>query len=84
MHKVFKISLKMSFVLDLSGNESVLRADYFPPIILDEDHDIALLSFQGWNSVANLTPQNNKFHYTVGEKLETIQNEHGELRNYGF
>ena len=67
----------MSFVLELSGNESVLRADYFPPIILEEDHEIALLSFQGWNSVANLTAQNNKFYYTVGKKLETIAIEPG-------
>ena len=67
----------MSFVLELSGNESILRADYFPSIILDEDHEIALLSFQGWNSMANITPENNKFYYTVGNKHQIVQVETG-------
>ena len=63
----------MSFVLELSGNTSVLSAEYFPPILLDGPHELALLSFQSWNSVANVTPDNNKFYYTVGKTQKVIE-----------
>ena len=62
----------MSFVLKLSGDTSVLRARYFPPIILERECELALISIETWNSIANINSKNNKFYYKVENDLKTI------------
>lgn len=62
----------MSLTLALDGTQSVLSADYFPPIELDEnsDYQIGLLSFETYNSIPNVDSTNNKFHFDNGKTLE--------------
>ena len=57
----------MSLVLKLSGNTSLVRARYFPPIILDSDYEVALISIDTWNFKANVTLNNNKFYYKLND-----------------
>ena len=59
----------MSFVLKLSGNTSVLKANYFPPIILDGEFEVAVISMETWNSIANITSKNNKFYYDQNREI---------------
>lgn len=75
VYRIFEIkfSLNMSFVLELSGNTSILSAEYFPPILLDGPHELALLSFQSWNSVSNINSRNNCFYYFDGSSEKVIQ-----------
>lgn len=63
----------MSFVLELSGNTATLSAEYFPPILLDGAHELALLSFQSWNSISNVTLMNNCFYYFDGVTEKVIK-----------
>ena len=67
----------MYFLLELSGNKSVLSTQYFSYILLDGTLQLALLSFQSWNSVSNVTPENNKFYQTVGKTEKEIEIEPG-------
>lgn len=53
----------MSVTLQLSGNDSVLKAQFFPPINLRSDFELALLNLETWNSIANVTEKNNHFYY---------------------
>ena len=59
----------MSFVLKLSGNTSVLKANYFPPIILDGEFEVAVIFMETWNSIANITSKNNKFYYDQNKEI---------------
>lgn len=57
----------MSITLTLSGNQSFLKADYFPPIELtDGEYVCGLIDFQTFNSIPNVDESNNQFHY-IGE-----------------
>lgn len=62
----------MSFAIELSGRSSELRANYFPPIILNGNYELALVSLQAWNSVANISSENNKFYYIDDENKEKV------------
>lgn len=52
----------MSLTLTLTGNTSVLKADYFPPIELATDYVCGLVDFQTYNSIPNVDLGNNIFH----------------------
>lgn len=53
-----------SITLTLTGNESVLKAEYFPPIELgDGAYVCGLIDFQTFNSIPNIDERNNQFHY---------------------
>lgn len=51
-----------SITLTLSGNSSLLEAEYFPPIELDEryQYECGLVDFQTFNCIPNIDEENNK------------------------
>jgi len=54
-----------SVTLSLTGNTTILSANYFPSINLYEDSEIALLCLQTFNSFPNINENNNKFAIQV-------------------
>lgn len=53
-----------SKTLSLTGDTSILRVDYFPPIELgDGAYVCGLIDFQTFNSIPNVDETNNKFHF---------------------
>lgn len=60
----------MSITLSLSGNSSVLTANYFPPIDLKHDYECSLVDFHSYNSIPNVDYDNNLFH--IGDKIIEI------------
>lgn len=48
----------MSYTLTLSGNSSILTANYFPPIELSTNYVCALIDFQTYNSIPNIDSDN--------------------------
>jgi len=63
-------TFKMSITLTLIGNTSVLVADYFPPIELDQNYQCALMSLDTYNSIPNVDVGNNLFH--IGKHMIKI------------
>lgn len=49
----------MSLTLTLTGNSSILSADYFPPIELHGEYTCGLVDFQTYNSIPNVDVENN-------------------------
>lgn len=49
----------------LSGTQSILSSNYNPPIPLDEnvEYELALLNFETFNSIPNVSSINNKLYY---------------------
>lgn len=60
----------MSITLSLSGNSSVLTANYFPPIELNREYECALVDFHTYNSIPNVDYDNNLFH--IGDNIIEI------------
>ena len=54
---------KMSLTITLTGTQSVLSTDFFPPIQLSADYVVGLIDFQTFNSIPNIDESNNKFYY---------------------
>lgn len=53
----------MSVRFTLTGETSILSADFNPPIFLDEgDYVLGLLNFESYNSIPNVTKINGSFH----------------------
>lgn len=53
-----------SLTLTLSGNQSILKVEYFPPIELGNGvYVCGLIDFQTFNSIPNINRFNNQFHY---------------------
>lgn len=52
----------MSLTLTLSGNSSILTAEYFPPIEINKNYICGLIDFQTYNSVPNVDERNNLFY----------------------
>lgn len=64
-----------SFTASFTGTSSILRADFFPEIILDpnSNYSCGLLDFTSYNSIPNIIEGiNNKFifNYTANEKVK--------------
>lgn len=57
----------------LSGNESILSAQY-PAINLDpeSEYSIGLISFETFNTIANVEPSNNKFYYIDSDGKDSV------------
>lgn len=82
----------MSKTLTLSGNSSVLTADYFPPIELDGNYVCALVDFSTYHSIPNIDIGNNLFHigkhiieipigsYELDDIAEYLENECSKLK----
>ena len=62
----------MTYTLTLKATSSILRASYFPPIDLSNglDWSIALINFEAYNSIYNVTDSNNKLHLDNDEVVE--------------
>lgn len=60
----------MSTTLSLSGNSSILTANYFPPIELSDEYECCLTDFHSYNSIPNVDYDNNLFH--IGDKVIEI------------
>lgn len=60
----------MSITLALSGNSSILTANYFPPIELTNDYECCLTDFHSYNSIPNVDYDNNLFH--IGDQVIEI------------
>lgn len=65
-----RFSLVMSLTFTFTGNESVLSADIFPPVELEQPYEVGLLSFESYNSIPNVDSSNNKFHLENGKVIE--------------
>lgn len=52
----------MSITLTLTGNTSVLSAEYFPPLELTTEYICGLIDFQTYNSIPNVDDNNNLLH----------------------
>ena len=59
----------MSITIQVSGTNSILKADYYPPIDLTGDWEIALTSFSSFNSIANIDETKNIFYYDEDKKI---------------
>lgn len=53
----------MSITLKLSSDVPILHARYFPPIVLERDSELSLLSLVCWHSIKNVDETNNCFYY---------------------
>lgn len=60
----------MSLTLALTGNTSVLTADYFPPLELPQNYVCGLIDFQTYNSIPNIDKTNNLIH--IGNRIIEI------------
>lgn len=75
----------MSFTFILSGKSSVLTSDFNPPITLDlnTDYVMGLTNFETFNSMPNVTINNNQLKYE--DKLITVDEgayEIADLNNF--
>ncbi|KAI8127368.1 hypothetical protein CVS40_3162 [Lucilia cuprina] len=52
----------MSITLTLNGESSLLVANYFPPIQLNDNYVCGLISFDTYHSIPNVDIENNLFH----------------------
>ena len=53
----------MTKVLVLAGDKNPLKVSFFPPLDLETEYELGLLSVHGRNVVPNITRANNCFHY---------------------
>ena len=58
----------MSVALTISGNTNILEASYSPAIELDGDYEIGLVLIETFNSIPNITSENNIFLILVKMK----------------
>lgn len=62
-----------SITLTLSGKTSLLHAQYFPPIDLnDGDYVCGLIDFQTFNTIPNVDESNNMFYYGSENQHPTV------------
>lgn len=69
----------MSLTLNMSGKNSILRTIFSPPILLEHDSEICLLSLIFWNSIPNVSKHNQNFYYD--DKVIEIPEGAYELEN---
>lgn len=60
----------MSLTLTLTGNSSILSAEYFPTLELSSDYVCGLIDFQTYNSIPNIDDQNNNIQ--IGDQIIKI------------
>lgn len=60
---ITQTTMGSSYTLSLSGNKSVITADYFPPLVLNGSYECGLVELQTFNSIPNIDHTNNKLHY---------------------
>lgn len=62
----------MDYAFTLSGRSSELTSVIYPPIELQESYEIAMLNLEAFNSIPNITPDNNKFPYYVEKERHEV------------
>lgn len=63
----------MSLTFSLSGKNSVLAVNYFPPIDLsDGEYELGLVTLETYNTIPNVTSTNNKFYFDNNDEEITI------------
>lgn len=62
----------MDYAFTLSGRSSELSSSIYPPLQLDGTYEIALLNFETFNSIPNITEANNKFPFYDGGTRHVI------------
>lgn len=60
----------MSVTLSITGNSSLLSTIYTPPLDFNDNYECALLHFSTFNSIPNITENNNKFYYDDNKVVE--------------
>lgn len=60
----------MSFALTLTSKTNVLQASYSPTIDLEGDYEIGLILLETFNSIPNITHENNCFYYDSSKVIE--------------
>jgi len=63
------LPFNMSISLSFTGKQSTLRAEFNPPIELEDNvsYEVGLLSFVAYNSIPNVDETNNCFHFDEGK-----------------
>lgn len=72
----------MSLTLTLSGNTSVLTAEYFPPLDLPTDYVCGLIDFHTYNSIPNVQEKNNNLFH-VGKSVVEMPTGSYEIDDIG-
>lgn len=81
--RFIRLLINMSLTLTLSGNDSNLTAEYFPPIVLKSNYVCGLIDFQSYNSIPNVDDLNNLLH--IGENVISFpigSYEIGDINNF--
>lgn len=88
-------NFEMSITLTLNGFSSPLIANYFPPIVLDQNYVCGLISFDTYHSIPNVDIENNLFHignhvieipvgsYEFSDISDLITQQYKKLKNDG-
>lgn len=59
----------MSVALTISGNTNILEASYSPAIELNGDYEIGLVLIETFNSIPNITSENNCFYFGADQVI---------------
>lgn len=64
----------MSYTFTLSARDSILSANIYPPITLDDNemYVLGLIDFVTYNTIPNIDNSNNKFHYWEDKEIKEI------------
>lgn len=84
---LFEEECGMSFTLALSGNTSILSANFNPPIYLEDnvEYVIGLTNFETFNAIPNIDEKNNKFYFGKSNRyveIPTGSYEITDINNY--
>lgn len=60
----------MSFTLSVTGCESDLSTNYSPALQLSGEYECGLVYFSTFNSIPNISKNNNRFHYGESDMIE--------------
>ncbi len=72
-----KVQHNQNITLLLRGRDSLLRTQFFPPLVLNPNYSysLGLHYFAVYNSVFNITPKNNRFRFipTIGHTTVSLK-----------
>lgn len=75
-----------SITVTLSGNSSILEADFFPPITLDNkfQYECGLIDLKTFNCIPNVDETNNCFSFGMQHGKMDVQSENNEINLIAF
>lgn len=79
-------SVMSSITVTLSGNSSILEAEFFPPITLDKkfQYECGLVDLKTFNSIPNVDETNNSFSFGIERGKTDEQSEYNEKQFIQF